>query len=44
MNTRVLRLSIFAVALLVVLIALSACGRKGDLIRPGEEPKEEELF
>jgi predicted small lipoprotein YifL len=42
---RVLRLSIFAVALIVVLLALAACGRKGDPIPPGAEPPaDEDLF
>jgi hypothetical protein len=46
MNLRLVRLAVFAAALLAVIAALSACGKKGDPIRPGEEPpaEEEELF
>ena len=39
---RLLRLAIFAAALLVVIIALSACGKKGAPVRPGEVPPAEE--
>ena len=42
MTIRVIRLAIFAAALLAVLAVLSACGKKGDPIRPGEEPPEEQ--
>ena len=46
MTPRLIRLAVFAAALLAVLAALSACGKRGDPIRPGEEPaaEEEELF
>jgi hypothetical protein len=44
MNLNILRLS--GIALLAMLITVSACGKKGDPIRPGEEAKleEQELF
>ena len=38
MNTRLIRLAVFAAALLVVLAALSACGKRGDPVRPGTDP------
>ena len=41
MNIRTIRLAVFAAALLAVLAALSACGKKGDPIRPGVEPAAE---
>ena len=49
MNARLIRLAIFAAALLVVLAVLSACGKRGDPVRPGQEPaaeasEEEDLF
>jgi hypothetical protein len=37
MNTRTIRLGVFAAALLAVLAALSACGKQGDPVRPGVE-------
>jgi hypothetical protein len=33
-----------AFLLLAAALAVSSCGKKGDPIRPGEEPKEEEAF
>lgn len=44
MTARTLRLSLLAVTLLALLPALSACGKKGDPLRPGEEPAQENLF
>ena len=35
-------LRLVALALLAALLSLSACGKKGDPIRPGEEPEERE--
>jgi hypothetical protein len=37
-----IRIAIFAAALLAVLAALSACGKRGDPVRPGEEPAVED--
>jgi predicted small lipoprotein YifL len=42
MNIRLIRLAVFAAALLAVLAALSACGKRGEPIRPGQEPPAEE--
>lgn len=38
---RALRLALLAITLLAVLPMLSACGKKGDPIRPGEQAAEE---
>lgn len=42
MNLRLIRLAVFAAALLVVLAVVSACGKRGDPIRPGQEPAAEQ--
>jgi predicted small lipoprotein YifL len=42
MNMRLFRLAIFAFALLAVIAALSACGKKGEPVRPGAEQEESE--
>lgn len=47
MNLRLIRLAVFAAALLAVIAALSACGKRGDPVRPGQElpaAEEEDLF
>ncbi len=48
MNLRLIRLAVFAAALLAVLAVVSACGKKGPPVRPGELPvleaEDEELF
>lgn len=41
---RPLRLAILVITLLALLPTLSACGKKGSPMRPGEEPKQEKLF
>jgi len=41
---RPLRLAILAITLLALLPTLSACGKKGNPVRPGEEPRQEKLF
>jgi predicted small lipoprotein YifL len=42
MNLRLIRLAVFAAALLAVPALLSACGKKGDLVRPSAEPVAED--
>jgi hypothetical protein len=42
MNIRLIRLAVFAAALLVVIAVLSACGKRGDPVRPGEAPAVED--
>jgi len=44
MITRTLRFSLLALTLLALLPTLSACGKKGDPVRPGEESVQENLF
>ena len=34
-------LRLVTLVLLATLVAVSSCGRKGDLVRPGQEPPEE---
>ena len=42
MNLKLVRLSLIAVVLLGMLAALSACGKRGDPVRPGDEPERED--
>lgn len=41
MSLKPFRLSVIALVMLAMLIPLSGCGKKGDPIRPGEEPEEQ---
>lgn len=44
MISRMLRFSVLSLTLLALLPALSACGKEGDPVRPGQEPVQENLF
>ena len=41
MNPKLLRLSVLAVGLLAMIAILSTCGKRGDPIRPGDEPEKQ---
>jgi predicted small lipoprotein YifL len=41
MNIRLIRLAVFAAALLAVLAVVSACGKRGDPVRPRPDPAAE---
>jgi len=44
MITRTIRFSLLALTLLALPPTLAACGKKGDPVRPGEEPTQENPF
>lgn len=44
MNPKILRLSVLAVGLVILLVVVASCGKRGDPVPPGDVPERRTLF